>query len=76
MKERIIKSVRKLGFKHKGIEKLPQEEEESDIALLDLFDIEEERFEKEYDLVFFENEKKHIQDYLFKHELYLVYLGI
>lgn len=72
MREKIIKSVKKFGFSHKGIDKLPQVDEEGDIALLDLFDIGEEQFEKEYELVFFENEKKHIQDYFFQHELYFL----
>jgi len=72
MREKIIKSVNKLGFGHKEVERLPQVEESGDIALLNLFDIDEERFEKEYELVFFENEKKHIQDYFFQHELYFL----
>lgn len=66
--KRIIKKFR---FQHQDDQALPQTQE-SDIALIDLFDIDEETFTKEYELTTFDSEKKHIQDYLFAHDLYLI----
>jgi type II secretory ATPase GspE/PulE/Tfp pilus assembly ATPase PilB-like protein len=63
--------IKKLRFKHQDDQALPQAQE-SDIALIDLFDIDEETFTKEYELTTFDSEKKHIQDYLFAHDLYLI----
>ena len=70
MREKLIKSVKKLGFKHKDFEN--SNEDEIDTSHLDLFDIDEEHFEKEYELILFENEKKDIKDYFFQHELYFL----
>lgn len=70
--KKIINNLTKLRrFKHRGEHELPQVKE-SDIALLELFDIDEETFIKEYELTSFDSEKKHIQDYLFEHDLYLI----
>lgn len=70
--KKLINDLTKLRrFKHKGENELPQVKE-SDIALLELFDIDEETFTKEYELTSFDSEKKHIQDYLFEHDLYLI----
>ncbi len=71
MREKLIKSVKKLRFKHTGEHELPQAKELSDeFELLERFDIDEESFAHKYDLILDLEQKA--QDFLFMHDLYLI----